>query len=74
MGVRVDIMTVKELLGHESLNMTLRYAHLAPGHKVKAMEMFDSHLNNQAQYTIGGLTHKKSTTHKITLDKQDKTR
>ena len=40
-GVRVDIMTVKELLGHKSLNMTLRYAHLAPAHKVKAMEMLD---------------------------------
>jgi integrase len=43
----VDIMTVKELLGHKSLNMTLRYAHLAPAHKVKALEMLDLQLNNQ---------------------------
>ena len=41
----VDITTVKELLGHKSLTMTLRYAHLAPSHKVKAMDMLDNTLN-----------------------------
>ncbi len=34
----VDLTTVKELLGHKSLVMTMRYAHLAPGHKAKAVE------------------------------------
>lgn len=37
----VDITTVKELLGHKTLAMTLRYAHLAPGHKTKAVELLD---------------------------------
>jgi integrase len=36
-----DITTVKTLLGHKSLTMTLRYAHLAPSHKVKAMDILD---------------------------------
>ncbi len=33
----IDLVTIKELLGHKSLTMTLRYAHLAPGHKRKAV-------------------------------------
>lgn len=41
----IDITTVKELLGHKTLAMTLRYAHLAPSHKVKALEILDKTLN-----------------------------
>jgi len=35
----VDITTVKELLGHKTISMTLRYAHLSPNHKAKAVEL-----------------------------------
>lgn len=39
--VGVDLTTVKELLRHKDIKMTLRYAHLAPSHKVKAMDILD---------------------------------
>jgi integrase len=36
-----DLVTVKELLGHKTLDMTLRYSHLAPSHKVKAVSLLE---------------------------------
>jgi integrase len=54
----VDITTVKELLGHKTLDMTMRYAHLAPSHKVNALHKLDKKLNRkptiQKLYNIEG--------------------
>jgi len=37
----VDLTTVKELMGHKTITMTLRYAHLAPAHKAEAVKKID---------------------------------
>jgi len=41
----IDITTIKELLGHKTLTMTLRYAHLAPSHKTRAVDILDNTIN-----------------------------
>jgi site-specific recombinase XerD len=35
----VDLNTVRELMGHADMSMTMRYAHLAPEVKMRAVEM-----------------------------------
>ena len=40
----VDIKTVQELLGHHSLTMTMRYSHLAPVHRSRAIQILDTAL------------------------------
>jgi len=34
----VDLTTIKELLGHKSIEMTLRYSHLSEDHKREAVD------------------------------------
>jgi integrase len=47
----VDITTIKELLGHKSLAMTLRYSHLAPSHKARAVELLDTVISETPKLT-----------------------
>jgi len=44
----VDLTTVKELLGHKDIKMTLRYSHLAPEHKQKAVSVLDNIFSRQS--------------------------
>jgi integrase len=55
----IDLSTVKELMGHADIQMTLRYAHLSPLHRRTAMETLEArffapspaHFHNTPQNT-----------------------
>jgi integrase len=42
----VDLRTVAELMGHKSLQMVMRYSHLAPEHKAAAVARLDDFLTS----------------------------
>jgi len=37
----VDLMSIKQILGHKTIQMTLRYSHLSPGHLRNAVAGID---------------------------------
>jgi integrase len=39
----VDLRTIQELMGHKTIQMTCRYAHLTPSHQLAAVERLVSH-------------------------------
>ncbi|MGH8070664.1 MAG: tyrosine-type recombinase/integrase [Candidatus Entotheonellia bacterium] len=43
----VDLLTVKEFLGHKDIKMTLRYAHLAPDYKKSAISRLDTSMDTR---------------------------
>lgn len=41
----VDLNTIRELMGHKSLEMTLRYSHLSPDHKQRAVAVLGQRMD-----------------------------
>ncbi len=44
----VDLNTVRELLGHKTIKMTLRYSHLSPDHKKRVVEILGEGFSSKA--------------------------
>ena len=44
----VDLRTVQDLMGHKTISMTLRYAHLSPDHKRSAMEALERRFSGKS--------------------------
>lgn len=41
----VDINTTRELLGHKDIGMTLKYVHLSPEHKQRAVDILGKRMD-----------------------------
>ncbi|MBI4530992.1 MAG: tyrosine-type recombinase/integrase [Candidatus Latescibacteria bacterium] len=52
----VDLVTVKELLGHADIQTTMRYAHLSPEHKKSAVAKLDFEHSVSTDRQYGSLT------------------
>jgi len=48
----VDLMTVKEILGHSTIVMTSRYAHSAPEHKRRAVSVMAAKLGPESGHQV----------------------
>jgi site-specific recombinase XerC len=55
-----DLKTVQELMGHRNIEMTLRYAHLSPAHKMSTVQTLVQAKNEGQSDTATDTTGKKA--------------
>ena len=53
----VDLRTVQELAGHKDIKMTTRYAHLAPAHKLAAVDRLTEYRKQQEKAESAATTN-----------------
>jgi integrase len=71
----VDLRTVAELMGHKTIQMTMRYAHLAPEHNLAAVERlvsFNSFTSDSGERSEGDIADS-SPSEAVTLEESSAT-
>ena len=53
----MDIRTVQELMGHKTIAMTLRYSHLSPNHKRKAIQALEDRFSEKSPTNFHDIPH-----------------
>lgn len=61
----VDLPTVKELMGHKDISMTLRYTHLSSDHKRSAVEKLEEFGTKSHQFSQQGDQREAGSPHKL---------
>jgi hypothetical protein len=68
----VDLRTVAELLGHRTLQMVMRYSHLAPEHQVSAVDRLVGARNERDTKSDTGTSEAKTEKKELALSSTNK--
>lgn len=64
----VDLNTIRDILGHKSLDMVLRYAHLSPHHQANAVGILDGQMDTIWTPSPGGKVSEKESVYVSRLE------